>query len=110
MSAKDKNEYDTGTPEEIVNGMVKAVEYAAALEEGRVVVGLKHGRDVDLAPVLLTLYANGVCVRSLTANRREFVIELRKAEGKEMERAGKDYASLAIDEALSRQKKRSTLH
>jgi hypothetical protein len=90
-------------PEEVIVELVKAVERVAAEDPGYLVgFSLKRGRiAVDLIPVLLSLYQNGIAVQSVTASKRAFFLELGKIDKKELERAAMDYASEFINERLS---------
>jgi hypothetical protein len=90
-------------PEKVIVELVKAVERVAAEDPGYLVgFSLKRGRiAVDLIPVLLSLYQNGIAVQSVTASKRAFFLELGKIDKKELERAAMDYASEFINERLS---------
>jgi hypothetical protein len=83
-----------GLPEKAVRELVKIVE-----EDPGEVVGLElaHGGVADLVPVLLSLYANGIAVRSVTANGRAFFLEMGKIDKKELEDAAMDYSSEFIN-------------
>jgi hypothetical protein len=87
MPVKNKPGYNTGTEAEMISEWVKEVEEAAAQGPEHVVtMAVKHDKNLDLMPLLLALCENGVCVLSMTTNRRHFVIMLKKMDVRAAER------------------------
>ena len=82
-----------GLPERVIRELVDTVERSATKDPTVIFHITTRTARYVLIPVLLCLYENGLCVLSMTATRRKYVLEVGKIDVRELERAAMKYAS-----------------